>query len=205
MKYPIKIDKIPIKHSSDIYEIMQMVLEKVPTADRDKEHFWVMALNQANKIVNLELVALGANDRVSAKPADILAIPLQKQAKGVILIHNHPSGNLKPSQEDKDFTDLMIQACRLMKTPVLDHVIITEKSYFSFQEAGLLEKLEGSAKYIPPYELEKTSYQGGREEREEEIAKQMIEDGEPMEKIKKWTGLSIEKLEELLNTSKETI
>ena len=58
MKSRIKIDKIPIKHPSDIYEIMQMVLKKVPTMDRDKEHFWVLALNKANKIVNLELVAL---------------------------------------------------------------------------------------------------------------------------------------------------
>ena len=105
MKVRFPIDKIPIKHPSDIYEIMQMVLKKVPTMDRDKEHFWVLALNKANKIVNLELVALGANDRVSAQPADIFAIPLQKQAKGVILVHNHPTGSLKPSEADKDFTN----------------------------------------------------------------------------------------------------
>ena len=205
MKVRFPIDKIPIKHASDIYEIMKMVLKKVPKMDRDKEHFWVLALNKANKIVNLELVALGANDRLSAQPADIFAIPLQKQAKGVILVHNHPTGSLKPSEADKDFTDWMVQAGRIMEVPVLDHVIISEESYLSFEEIGLLERLEASSKYIPPYELEKMSYQGGREEREEEIAKQMIEDGEPMEKIKKWTGLSIEKLEELLNTSKETI
>ena len=154
MKSRIKIDKIPIKHASDIYEIMKMVLKKVPKMDRDKEHFWVMALNKANKIVNLELVAFGANNRVKSRPADILAIPLQKQAQRLILIHNQPSGILKPSQEDKDFIDKMIKACELVKTRVLDYVIITEHSYFSFKETGLLERLEGSNKYIPPYELE---------------------------------------------------
>ena len=205
MKYRIKIDKMSIKHPSDIYEIMQMVLKKVPPQDRDKEHLWTLALNQENKLANMQLVGVGANDRVGATPAEILAAPLQKQAKGVILVHNHPSGSLTPSEADKNFADRMIQACNLMNIPLLDNVIISEDNYFSFQEAGLLELLEGSNKYIPPYELEKMSYQGGREEREEEIAKQMIEDGEPMEKIKKWTGLSIGKIKELLNTSKETI
>ena len=162
--------------------------------DRDKEHFWVLALSQANKILNLELVALGANNRVSCRPADVLAIPLQKQAQGVILVHNHPSGTLEPSEADKDFTDLMIQACRLMKTPVLDHVIITEHSYLSFKETGLLERLEANNKYVLPYELEEISYKDGWNEGKaegiQEIAKQMLQDGEPMKKIKKWTGLS---------------
>ena len=102
---------------------------------------------------------LGANNRVSCRPADVLAIPLQKQAQGVILVHNHTAGTLEPSEEDKDFTDLMIQACRLMKTPVLDHVIITEHSYLSFKETGLLEHLENSNKYVLPYELEKQYYE----------------------------------------------
>ena len=70
MKSRIKIDKMTIKHPSIIYEIMQMVLKKVSTTDRDKEHFWVLALNQDNKLVNLELVALGANDRVGVTPAE---------------------------------------------------------------------------------------------------------------------------------------
>ncbi|MEM7383292.1 MAG: JAB domain-containing protein [Bacteroidota bacterium] len=155
IKIRLKIDKITIEHPLDIYQIMQMVLKREHKMDRDKEHFWVLALNNANKILNLELLALGANNRVSARAADILAIPLQKQAKGVILIHNHPSGILEPSEKDKDFTDKMIQACRLVDTPVLDHVIITEHSYFSFAKSGLLERLEGSNKYVLSYELER--------------------------------------------------
>ena len=158
---------------------MNLVLKREHKVDRNKEHFWVMALSEASKILSLELVALGTNNRESVRATDILAIPLQKQAKGIILIHNHPSESLEPSAKDKEFTDRMIQACRIriMKTPVLDHVIITEHSYYSFAESGLLERLEGSNKYIPPYELEKMSYQGGREEGLEEGEKKGMKKG----------------------------
>ena len=231
MKVRIKIDKMTIEHPSDIYEIMKMVLKREHKVDRNKEHFWVLALSNANKILSLELVALGTNNRVNARAADILAIPLQKQAKGIIMIHNHPSESLEPSEKDKDFTDRMIRACQLVNTPILDHIIITEHSYFSFSKSGLLERLEGSIKYLFSYELERQFHEEaeaaiqkikkeskrkieegekkgiekgrqegkaeGEEKRELEIAKQMLEDGEPMEKIKKWTGLSEAKINAL--------
>ena len=73
MKIRIKIDKITIEHPSDIYEIMQLVLKREHKIDRNKEHFWVLALSDASKILSLELVALGANNRVHARPADILS------------------------------------------------------------------------------------------------------------------------------------
>ena len=89
MKIRINIEKITISHALDIYEIMQKVLKREHKVDQAKEHFWVLAMSQANKILNIELVALGANNRVISRPADILSIPLQKQAAGVILVHNH--------------------------------------------------------------------------------------------------------------------
>lgn len=197
MKVRIKIDKITVQHPADIYEIMQLVLKREQKMDRDKEHFWVLAMSQANKILNLELVALGANNRVSCRPSDVLAIPLQKQARGVILVHNHPSGTLEPSEADKDFTDLMIQACRLMKTPVLDHVIITGQSYFSFAKSGLLERLEASNKYVLPYELEReyhtemeTRVKEVEQESMQRVARQMLQKGLDIQLICDMTGLS---------------
>ena len=86
MQIRIKIDKITIEPPLDIDEIMQLVLKREHKMDRNKEHCWVLALSQANKILNLELVALGANNRVRCRPAAVLAIPLQKQAQGVILM-----------------------------------------------------------------------------------------------------------------------
>ena len=154
MKIRIPIDKITVEHSLDIYDLMQWVLKREQKVDRIREHFWVLAMSNGNKILNLELVALGVDNRLITRPADVLAIPLQKQAAGVILVHNNPSGLLEASEADQDYTDQMIQACRIMKTPVLDYVIITEHSYMSFRDSGLLERLEQSLKYVPPYEVE---------------------------------------------------
>ena len=159
MELKIKIEKITIHHALDIYEIMQMVFKREEKLNQGKEHFWVIALNNANRILNLELVSIGSTTQTIVKPMEVLSIPLQKRAVGVILVHNHPSGSLQPSAGDKDLTDRLIQACRLMNTPVLDHVIITEHSYYSFQESGLLERLEASNKYVLPYDLEKQYHQ----------------------------------------------
>ena len=216
MKVHIEIEKISIQHPVDIYEIMQLVLKREDKMGRDKEHFWVLAMSRGNKILNLELVGLGSNNRVGARPADILAVPLQKQAAGVILVHNHPSARLEPSEADKDFTDRMIQACRLVETPVLDHVIISEHSYMSFKESGLLERLEMSNKYVLPYDLERQYHaemeaeikkiqkenrkkiketlekgiQKGVKEGRTEIARQMLLKGLDIKLICDTTGLS---------------
>ena len=163
----IRIDKVIIESALEIYQIIKSVLKREHKLDREKEHFWVMALNKAHRVLNLELVAFGANNMLKSRPADILAIPLQKQAQKLILIHNHPSGSIKPSDEEKDFTDLVIQACNLMRTPVLEHVIITEHSYFSFQETGLLKELEASTKYLLSYELKRKLHKELQEAKEE--------------------------------------
>ncbi|MHB9147560.1 MAG: JAB domain-containing protein [Candidatus Amoebophilus sp.] len=165
MKLTVNIEKLTINHALDIYETMQLVLKREKKLNTAKEHFWVIALNNANRILNIELVSTGSTSNVIVRPMEVLSIPLQKRATGVILVHNHPSGRLEPSEEDKELTDCLIQACRLMKTPVLDHVIITENSYYSFQASGLLERLEASLKYVLPFELEKQFH----EEMEEEV------------------------------------
>ena len=129
MKLTVNIETLTIHHSADIYEIMQLILKREKKLNKGKEHFWVIALNNANRILNVELVSTGSTSNVIIRPMEVLSIPLQKRATGVILVHNHPSGRLEPSDEDKELTDCLIQACRLMNTPVLDHVIITENSY----------------------------------------------------------------------------
>ena len=155
IKIKVPIEKVAVRHALDIYELMQLVLKRENKLDLRYEHFWVIALNNDNKILSLELVSMGTTRRTAVEPTQVLSFPLQKCAVGVMLVHNHPSGSLEPSEADKDLTDRLIQACRIMKTPVLDHVIITERSYYSFKDSGLLERLEGSLKYVPKYELEK--------------------------------------------------
>jgi len=141
----------------------------------------------------------------------------QKRAVGIVLVHNHPSSNLQPSEEDKDVTDRLIQACKIMNIKLLDHVIITENSYYSFQSSELLERLEASNNYVMPYELEREFHEELQEEvkrieekskkkikdslkkeREnskkkiEYIAKQMLDKGYSKEEIKEITGINIE-------------
>jgi len=223
MKLTVNIEKLAIHHASDIYEIMQLILKREKKLNTAKEHFWVIALNNANKILNIELVSIGSTSNTIVKPMEVLSIPLQKRAVGVVLVHNHPSNRPEPSEEDKDVTDRLIQACKLMNTPVLDHVIITENSYYSFKSSGLLERLEASLKYVLPYELErqfhdemqeelkrieretkkkiKESFEEGlkhgRKQEIEHLAKQMLQDRTPIEYIAKWTGLSEQELEDL--------
>jgi DNA repair protein RadC len=219
MKLTVNIEKLAIHHASDIYEIMQLILKREKKLNTAKEHFWVIALNNANKILNLELVSIGSTSNTIVKPMEVLSIPLQKRAVGVILVHNHPSNRPEPSEEDKDLTDRLIQACKLMNTPVLDHVIITENSYYSFKSSGLLDRLGASNKYVLPYELEKQfheemqeelkrmekenkkkikeSFEKGLKQGADHIAKQMLQDGTPIEHIVKWTGLSKQEVEDI--------
>jgi len=191
------ITTISINSALDIYDIMRQIFKREEKLDPGREHFWVIALNNINKILNIELIAIGSATKAIVRPMEILRVPLSKGALGIMLVHNHPSGHLEPSEADKEVTDRMIQACRLMQTPVLDHVIITEHSYYSFKSSGLLLALENSIKYMLPYELEERSLKAGREEREQEIAKQMLSEGIAMDLIRKVTGLSKKVIEKL--------
>jgi len=149
-------DKITIEGSNDIYRIMVMILKRERQSDRNQEHFWTLCLGPSHMLLNLELVSLGTSNRLLLRPAEVLSIPLQKQASCLILVHNHPSGNLVPSQPDKDMTDRLIQIGNFMNLPVLDHMIVTEKEYFSFLDDGLFQWLREHPKYVLDFdEIEK--------------------------------------------------
>jgi DNA repair protein RadC len=147
--------KITIQEAEDIYHIMQQILQREHKIDRTKEHFWTISLNMAQKILAIELVSLGSNHAIVVEPTEVFSLPLQKKANFIILVHNHPAGTLRPSPQDLDLTNRLIQVGIMMKTPIQDHVIITEHSYYSFANHGLIEELEKSTKYIPTFELEK--------------------------------------------------
>ena len=147
--------KIQVLCSDDIYGIMQKILLRENKIDRNREHFWTISLDSANKILNIELVSMGSVTQTIVEPMEAFSVPLQKRAVRIVLVHNHPSGNLKPSEGDRDVTDRLIQVGRILRTPVLDHLIITEKTYFSFKDVGLLQELEKSTKYMTAYELKR--------------------------------------------------
>lgn len=212
-------EKIKVLNSDDIYGIMQKILLREEKIDQNREHFWVIGLENNNRILFIELISLGTVNATLVEPMEVFSLALQKRAVKIMLCHNHPSGELQPSTGDKDVTDRLIQVGRIVKTPVIDHLIISTKSYLSFENIGLLDTLRESTKYIPTYQL----IQNIREESEQlikeankkaketlkekvkeadrkaklKIAKELKSSGMEIESIVKFTGLSVEEVEKI--------
>lgn len=188
-----KEEQIKILGSDDIYAIMQKILLRENKIDRNREHLWTISLDNAHKILNIELVSMGSISKTIVEPMEVFSVPLQKRATTIILVHNHPSGEVQPSYADKDMTDRLIQCGIMLNVPVIDHLIITEKIYYSFTDSGLLEELGKSLRYVPDYKL-KERMENEVKEAKLTMAKTMKAKGEPVEKIMEYTGLSKEKI-----------
>ncbi len=104
----------------------------------DKECFFALLLNNARKMISIERISVGSMDLAIAHPREVFRKAIEKSAAGLILIHNHPSGDETPSKEDISLTKRMVKAGEIIGIKVVDHVIIGD-GYFSFKEAGLLE------------------------------------------------------------------
>ncbi len=194
-------EKIKILNSDDIYGIMQKVLLRENKIDQNREHFWVIGLANNNRILFIELVSLGTVNKTLAEPMEVFSFALQKRAVKIILCHNHPSGELKPSEGDKNVSDRLIQVGIIVDTEVLDHLIISDKSYLSFADTGLLDELKKSTKYVPKYVLEqrfkKEATEIANKKKTVEIAKELKRNGVDNETTALSTGLSIEEVEKL--------
>ena len=102
------------------------------------EQFWVALVDNKNRLVQWRQVSQGTVDQTPVYPREILRMVLHHQASGLILVHNHPGGDPKPSIQDQELTRKMQRAAQEMDIRVLDHIIVTESDYFSFQAQGLL-------------------------------------------------------------------
>lgn len=148
-----KNDKRYVEGSDDVYEIMQRILRRENKIDREKEHFWIIGMNEAGYILYIELIALGTVRSVPVEPMNIYRVAVMKNATRVIAVHNHPSGRLVPSKEDLDITDRLIQVGRILNISLIDHLIISTEAYESFKSMGLMDELEKSLKYVPTYQV----------------------------------------------------
>ncbi|WP_430876230.1 JAB domain-containing protein [Gilliamella sp. G0441] len=148
-----KHDKRYIEGTDDVYSIMQRVLLRDNQIDQEKEHLWMIGMNQAGYILYIELIALGSYKSVDVEPMNVFRVAVMKNASRVILVHNHPSGSLTPSEADKDITDRLIQVGRILNIDLIDHLIITPKTYISFRSTKLMDELEQSLKYVPTYQV----------------------------------------------------
>ena len=103
----------------------------------DREVFQVILLNIKNKVLKIDTVSVGGLNSSLAHPREVFKNAIKYSAGGIILAHNHPSGNVMPSKEDIDLTKRLHEAGNILGIPVLDHLIIGEEEYYSFKEKEL--------------------------------------------------------------------
>jgi DNA repair protein RadC len=121
-----------ITSSRDAYNIIRRHL-----VDLNHEEFWIILVGRSQKVLARELVSRGGLSATIVDPKIIFGIALQHQATGVIMVHNHPSGNLKPSQQDINLTKKLADAGTLLEIKILDHLIISDTGFFSFADEGI--------------------------------------------------------------------
>ncbi len=121
-----------IGFSKDGYDIMRRHL-----VDLQHEEFWIILTGRSGKVLGKELISKGGLSNTLIDLKIIFGAALQYKANGIVLVHNHPSGNLKPSHEDMVLTKRIADAGRILDIMVTDHLIITDSGYYSFADEGL--------------------------------------------------------------------
>ena len=102
--------------------------------DKKQEHLVALYLNTQNQIIHQQTIFIGSATRSIAEPREILHYAIKHMATSLILVHNHPSGAVSPSRNDDQVTKLVKDACELMGIVLLDHLIVSHSSYFSYRE-----------------------------------------------------------------------
>lgn len=129
---PSEMDKIVT--SNEAYEILKKIYPNL----EHREYFYMLCLNRNNKVLGYSLISMGGLSSTVVDVRIIFQTALKASACSIILSHNHPSGNLTPSEADKDINKKIKEAGRLLDIPVLDHLILTPETFLSFADEGLM-------------------------------------------------------------------
>ena len=127
-----KSGETTIKNSKDVLSLIYDI------RDKKKEHLVCLYLNARNSLLKKEVISVGLLDKTLLHPREIFHPAVELNTASIILVHNHPSGNIKPSQSDIDLTTQIINACNMINVTVHDHVIISSDNYYSFKSNMLL-------------------------------------------------------------------
>lgn len=122
-----------ITSSRDIYELMKPEL-----FDEQVEYFFLILLTRSNQVIKKHLISQGGTSATVVDSKIVFKVALEHLSQSIILVHNHPSGNLTPSEQDKRLTERLVKIGRELDLPVLDHVIFGDRGYFSFADEGIL-------------------------------------------------------------------
>ncbi|MEI6347358.1 MAG: DNA repair protein RadC [Bacteroidota bacterium] len=125
------IERKQVKSSSDVFEYMSVYL-----SDLTHESFWVILLNRANNIITQKSVSEGGTTSTVVDIKMIAKYAIDNHATGVILAHNHPSGNTQPSEQDNKLTDKIKNALNIFDITLLDHIIVCSTKYYSYADEG---------------------------------------------------------------------
>ncbi len=124
---------IRVSSSQKAYDVLHPLIGELP-----HEEFWIMYLNNSNKILHKEQLSKGGITGTLVDIRLVLKQALEQGAVGLIVAHNHPSGTLKPSHSDRQITEKLKTAAQSLDIKVMDHLIVTQKAYFSFADEGIL-------------------------------------------------------------------
>lgn len=127
------LEQKTIRSSKDVFELMYADL-----ADQSFEEFWIILLKRNNQVISKKRISEGGIAGTVADPKKIFKLALDAQASSIILCHNHPSGNLKPSEQDKQLTKKIFLAGKTLDISVLDHLIFGNEGFFSFADENIL-------------------------------------------------------------------
>lgn len=128
-----QIASLPVKSPEDV---VRMVRARVK--GKKKEHFWVVLLNTRNRIICIEEVSMGSLDTSLAHPREVFKPAIDAGAASVVLVHNHPSGDPEPSDEDIKLTLRMVQAADIIGISLIDHIIVCDSGYISLKGRNLV-------------------------------------------------------------------
>ena len=120
--------------SADCNEMFREIIPELAV----REYAYALYLNRANNVIGYSEISVGGIHGTVVDSRLVLKPAIEKLATSVILCHNHPSGNLRPSTEDIQMTKALKQICSIVKIPLLDHLILTEDGYYSFADEGML-------------------------------------------------------------------
>ena len=127
-----------VKNGNTISTPNDIFLEVKHFATREQEQFIVIVLNGAHEVINIFTATIGLVNRALIHPREVFSDPIARRATAIILAHNHPSGILEPSREDITTTSRLSESGEILGIKVIDHLIFSTKSYYSFREHGLI-------------------------------------------------------------------
>jgi DNA repair protein RadC len=194
-----KDQKIKIANSEDVYNIMQQVLLRENRISRKQEHLFI------------ELLALGQQNRVNMNPSDTFRMAIYKLATQAILVHNHPSGSTELSKEDRELTDYLYKSGKFLRIEVIDHLVITETEYYSFEDNGLMDEIKNSGMWelidttktdLAQMKAEIAAQKAVNEEKKDFARKLLALNNMSVEEIRKLTGLTIREMNKILKDLK---